>query len=230
MRTRSIPTASGKKAIQVVSKHYGKITVHKHIGTYDTDEEKRQLLEKAQDFITKTSGQVSLLDVLSTFKPSEIEITEQYPIFLYQLLSAVYDKLGFGKYPDLLIKDLVIARVWAPSSKRETREILSEDFGKNWKLLTIYRHLKIAIEKGLKETFQKALVDFTRDGLGDDLRLVFYDVTTLYFKSTAKEGLKDFGFSKDHRPMDTQIVVGLVVQKDGFCQVPIFLDSYSHLL
>lgn len=228
MRVRVVPTASGKKAIQVVSKLYGKVTVHKHIGTYDTDEGKRQFLRKAQDFITKTTGQISLLDVLSTFKPSEVEITEQYPIFLYQLLSAVYDKLGFGKYSDLLIKDLVIARVWAPSSKRETREILADDFGRNWRLLTIYRHLKVAIEAGLKESFQKALVDFardgSRDGLGDNLRLVFYDVTTLYFESSTREGLKDFGFSKDHRPLDTQVVVGLVVNSQGF---PLYFDVFS---
>lgn len=224
MRVRVVPTASGKKAIQVVSKHYGKVTIHKHIGTYDTDEEKRQLLEKARDFITQTTGQTSLLDVLSTFRPSEVEITEQYPIFLYQLLSAVYDKLGFGKYPDLLIKDLVIARIYAPSSKRETREILADDFGKNWRLLTIYRHLKVAIEAGLKESFQKALVDFSRNGLGDNLRLVFYDVTTLYFESSTREGLKDFGFSKDHRPFDTQVVVGLVVNSQG---LPLYFDVFS---
>lgn len=224
VRTRIVPTASGKKAIQVVSKKYGRLTVHKHIGTYDTTEEKRQLLSKAQDFITQTTGQVSLLDVLSTFRPQEVEITEQYRIFLYQLLSRVYDKLGFGKYPDLLIKDLVIARIWAPSSKRETREVLAEDFGKNWRLLTIYRHLKIAIETGLKENFQQALVDFAREGLGDSLRLIFYDVTTLYFESNLKTELKDFGFSKDHRPQNTQVVLGLVVNKDGF---PLYFDVFS---
>lgn len=224
MRIRVVPTASGKKAIQVVSKKYGRLTVHKHIGTYDTAEEKGQLLQKAQDFITKTTGQVSLLDVLSTFRPSEVEITEQRPIFLYQLLSAVYNRLGFGKYPDLLIKDLVIARVWSPSSKRETREILAEDFGKNWRLLTIYRHLKKAIEAGLKESFQKALIDFVKKDLGDSLKLVFYDVTTLYFESNLKTNLKDFGFSKDHRPLDTQVVVGLVVNKEGF---PLYFDVFS---
>lgn len=224
MRTRIVPTASGKKAIQVVSKKYGRLTVHKHIGTYDTDEDKRQLLGKALDFITQTTGQISLLDVLSAFRPSEVEITEQRPIFLYQLLSAIYDKLGFGKYPDLLIKDLVVARVWAPSSKRETREILAEDFGKNWRLLTIYRHLKKAIETGLKESFQEALIKFAKDDLGDSLRLVFYDVTTLYFESSVKTELKEFGFSKDHRPQDTQIVIGLVVNKEGF---PLYFDVFK---
>lgn len=224
MRTRIVPTASGKKAIQVVSKHYGRLTVHKHIGTYATEEEKSQLLGKAHDFIAETTGQISLLDLLSAFRPSEVEITEQHPIFLYQLLSAVYDKLGFDKYPDLLIKDLVIARVWAPSSKRETREILAEDFGKNWRLLTIYRHLKKAIEAGLKESFQEALIKFAKDDLGDSLRLVFYDVTTLYFESNLKTTLKEFGFSKDHRPLDTQIVIGLVVNKEGF---PLYFDVFK---
>lgn len=224
MRTRIVPTASGKKAIQVVSKRYGRLTVHKHIGTFSNPEEKLQLLRKAQDFIAETTGQTSLLDVLSTFRPSEIKITENRPLFLYLLLSSVYDKLGFGKCSDALIKDLVIARIWAPASKRETREILSESFGRNWSLITIYRHLKASLKAGLKDSFQKALIAFAGDDLGDNLRLVFYDVTTLYFESAVKVGLKDFGFSKDHRPMDTQIVVGLVVNRDGF---PLYFDVFQ---
>ena len=224
MRTRIVPTASGKKAIQVVSKHHGRLTVHKHIGTFSNIEEKMQLLKKAQNFITEITGQTSLLDVLSTFRPSEIKITENRPLFLYQLLSAVYDKLGFGKCSDLLIKDLIIARIWAPASKRETRDILSESFGRDWSLITIYRHLKTSLKSGLKDNFQKALIEFAKDDLGDNLRLVFYDVTTLYFESATKVGLKDFGFSKDHRPMDTQIVIGLVVNKDGF---PLYFDVFQ---
>lgn len=224
MRTRIVPTASGKKAVQVVSKHHGRLTVHKHIGTFQNPEEKFQLLRKAQSFIAETTSQLNLLDVLSTFRPSEIKITENRPLFLYQLLSSIYDKLGFGKCSDLLIKDLVIARLFAPASKRETREILSESFGRNWSLITIYRHLKTSLKAGLKMSFQKALIEFARDDLGDTLRLVFYDVTTLYFESAVKIGLKDFGFSKDHRPMDTQIVVGLVVNRDGF---PLYFDVFQ---
>lgn len=67
MRTRVVPTASGKYAIQVVSKRYGRLTVHKHIGTFGSPEEKLQLLGKAQSFIAETTGQTSLLDLLSTF-------------------------------------------------------------------------------------------------------------------------------------------------------------------
>ena len=60
--------------------------------------------------------------------------------------------------------------------------------------------------------------------LHDALRLVFYDVTTLAFDTQAKKGLKDFGFSKDHRFQDVQIVVGLVVNSDGF---PLYFDVFN---
>lgn len=224
MRIRVVPTSLGKSAIQVVSKHYGRLTVHKHIGTFAHDLEKAQLLKKAEEFITQSTGQGNLLDLLSSVRPSEITITQSRPLFVYQLLSAVYDKLGFSSYNDPLIRDLVVARIYSPASKRETQEILSDLFGRSYALKTVYRHLKTGIENGLKDSFQKALISFARDDLGDSLRLVFYDVTTLYFDSAVKEGLKNFGFSKDHRPLDTQIVIGLVVNKDGF---PLYFDVFQ---
>lgn len=224
MRVRVAPTASGKKAIQVVSKRYGRLTVHKHIGTYSTPEQKALLLEKAREFITQTTGQTSLLDVLSTFKPSDVEVSENRPLFVYDLLSRIYNQLGLLNYPDVLVKDLIIARIFKPASKLETIEILAEEFGKDYALKTVYRHLKKGMDKGIKEIFQKALIKFAKDDLGDSLRLVFYDVTTLYFESAAREGLRDFGFSKDHRPLDTQVVIGLVVGRDGF---PLYFDIFS---
>jgi len=75
----------------------------------------------------------------------------------------------------------------------------------------------------LKDTFQKALIDFVRDDINDSLHLVFYDVTTLYFESTVRAGIRDFGFSKDHRSQETQIVVGLVVNRQGF---PLYFDVF----
>lgn len=224
MRIRTIKTGSGKRALQVVSKRLGHLTIHKHIGTYSNPDEKAKLLKKAEDFIGKATGQGNLLDLLSPLRPSEIVISESRPLFVYQLLCGIYEKLGFGKYPDLLIRDLVVARIYAPVSKRETKEILSEMFNRRWALVTIYRHLKKGIEHGLKDTFQNSLIEFARNDLGDDLRLVFYDVTTLYFDSAVKSGIRDFGFSKDHRPLDTQIVIGLVVNRDGF---PLYFDVFA---
>lgn len=224
MRIRVIKTASGKQAIQVVSKLYGVLTVHKHIGTYADKAEKARLYHKAQAFIKTATGQVSLDDHLSSPKLEDIEINQTRPLLVYQLLSNCYDKLGFNRYSDKLIKDLVIARIYRPVSKRETQQDLNELFGKKYSLKTVYRHLKQALDSGIKERFQQALVSFTRDKLKDSLRLVFYDVTTLYFDSQVRTKLKDFGFSKDHRPNKTQIVVGLVVNQQGF---PLYFDVFT---
>jgi transposase len=223
VRIRVVPTASGKYAVQVVSKRYGIVTVHKHIGTFSDVSGKSQLYKKAKEFIAEATHQGNLLDLLSSCRPADVVITESRPLLVYQLLSAIYDKLGLNTYPDLLIKDLVIARIYSPASKRETREILADLFNRQWSLITIYRHLKKGIDTGLKDVFQKALIDFARDDLQDSLHLIFYDVTTLYFESTARDGIRDFGFSKDHRTQETQIVVGLVVNQQGF---PLYFDVF----
>lgn len=223
MRIRVVPTASGKHAIQVVSKRHSVLIVHKHIGSYSNTSERSVLYEKAKAYIAETTGQGSLLDLLSSCRPSDVAISENRPLFIYRILSATYDKLGLNTYADPLIKDLVIARIFRPASKRGTQEILADLFNRQWSLVTIYRHLKKAIDSGLKDAFQKALLDFAGNELHDSLRLVFYDVTTLYFESTLRAGIRDVGFSKDHRPQETQIVVGLVVNRQGF---PLYFDVF----
>ena len=224
MRVRIVPLKTGKRAIQVVSKRWGKLIVHKHIGTITTEDQKQVLLEKAREYIKFQTGQTELFTPPEYLQLKNVVITQSQPLFLYHLLCRIYNHLGLDRCGDSLIRDLIVARIYQPQSKRETREILSDSFGISYSLLTIYRHLKKAIGKNLKEQFQTALIDFARKGLNDSLRLVFYDVTTLAFDSQTKAGLKDFGFSKDHRFTDVQIVVGLVVNRQGF---PLYFDIFN---
>lgn len=226
MRIRTVKTSSGSFAVQVVSKRHGKLTLHKHIGSYKTDLEKSMLFLKAKTFIDSHDNiQPDLFEKQPLFHHlSDVKITQSQPLFLYHLLSRIYDVIGLNVFPDEVVRDLIIARVYSPVSKRETIDVLEDYFDKKYSLKTIYRHLKTAIDHGIKEKFQSALISFAKIGLNDSLRLVFYDVTTLAFDSHAKVGLKDFGFSKDHRFQDLQIVVGLVVNSDGF---PLYFDVFN---
>lgn len=224
MRIRTVKTASGKFALQVVSKYQGKLKVHKHIGTYENDTQKQMLHDKAIKYIEEASHQISLIDHLTSIKLKDIIVTENKPLFAYQLFSRCYERIGFSSYSDEIIKDLVIARLYHPTSKLETQEILIDLFEKTYSIKTIYRHLKKSLDLGIKDHFQKALIDFSRNELKDNLKLIFYDVTTLFFESQVKSSLKDFGFSKDHHPSDTQIVIGLVVTKQGF---PLYFDIFQ---
>jgi hypothetical protein len=224
MRIRIVKTASEKYAIQVVSKRGGVLTVHKHIGTFSNETEKAILVQKGQAFIQSESHQISFKDYLINLSLEDIVVTQSRPLFAFDLLSRCYDKLGFANYPDPLIKDLVIARLYHPASKQGLQEYIYEALGRTYSLKTIYRHIQQGLKYGIKERYQEALINFARQDLGDSLQLVFYDVTTLFFDSQAQTILKDFGFSKDHRSTDTQIVIGLVVNRNGF---PLYFDIFA---
>lgn len=49
-----------------------------------------------------------------------------------------------------------------------------------------------------------------------DYTLVFYDVTTLYFETFESDDLRKQGFSKDSKSQQPQILVALMVTKEGF--------------
>ncbi|RZI47384.1 IS1634 family transposase [Rickettsiales endosymbiont of Peranema trichophorum] len=48
-----------------------------------------------------------------------------------------------------------------------------------------------------------------------EIDVVFFDVTTLYFESQQSDRLRDFGFSKDCKFNETQIVLSLLITSDG---------------
>ncbi len=49
-----------------------------------------------------------------------------------------------------------------------------------------------------------------------EIGLLFYDVTTLYFESDYGDELRETGFSKDGKHNQPQVVLGLLVSKDGY--------------
>ena len=135
MRPRIVPTASGKKAVQVVSKRAGKVAVHKHIGTFATDSEKALLLKKAEEFIAQSTGQSSLLDLLSSIKLSEIAITlEARPIFhrLDETIKAhlviVFAGLAMCKYIELRT-NMSIRKVLKLAEKILTHKVINPKTG-----------------------------------------------------------------------------------------------------
>jgi transposase len=52
--------------------------------------------------------------------------------------------------------------------------------------------------------------------LNNDISIVFYDVTTLYFETDNEDELRKTGFSKEGKHQNPQIVLGLLVSIDGY--------------
>ena len=60
--------------------------------------------------------------------------------------------------------------------------------------------------------------------LGGQINVVFYDVTTLYFEIDQEDELRKTGFSKEGKHQNPQIILGLLVSKNGY---PLAYDIYQ---
>jgi hypothetical protein len=132
---------------------------------------------------------------------------------LYEVLSSVYDDLGFDVVGDETFKNLVIGRVVEPTS------ILRA--GLVWTDLgivdvpvdkTMRRSLRRAIDRDYRG--QLASQCFANAQTSGDVTLCLFDVTTLRTHSQKGNDFLQSGFSKDHSP-DPQVVVGLLVDRFG---------------
>ena len=77
----------------------------------------------------------------------------------------------------------------------------------------LYRSLDYLAE--FKDKIEKMLFEKNTDLFNMSVDVVFYDVTTLYFESEKADDLRNFGFSKDHRVGEVQVVLGLLVDQEG---------------
>ena len=70
-------------------------------------------------------------------------------------------------------------------------------------------------ERTTKDEIEEELFARRRD-LFCSLQLVFFDTTSLYFEGAGGESLGRYGHSKDHRPDLRQMVVGVVLDQEGW--------------
>ena len=131
------------------------------------------------------------------------------------LFLTMYDSIGFNQIQDPILRSLVIARISQPMSKRATVDYLKSYFDEDVNLYEIYRYMDKLYDTQ-KDEVQRISVEHTRKILGGNVGLMFYYVTTLYFESGNKDVLREPGFSKDGKTAESQIVLGLLVSRDGY--------------
>ena len=130
---RKVRTASGAVAVQVVRKHRGRHEILAHVGSAHTDVELGILLERARHLLHGDQGVLELdvptpveqiADVAdwrtgqlpgpTTSKGGELagagRTVRTSARLLYDVLTFVYDGLGFDIIDDAVFKDLEIGR------------------------------------------------------------------------------------------------------------------------
>jgi len=215
LHIRKAKNRSGNINIQVVSRPKRKIKIEKHFGTAKNKEELAALLKQAHTFINDQANIQPLpFDAVTDGYFERITLKNVFHNYAYEFLCKCYAKLEFSRVDSTLLKDLAIIRIIEPSSKIRAIELLNEYFGIKYTKNRLYKELPSILK--LKQKCEEIAIDFSKKSFGFDFSLVFYDVTTLYFESFKEDNLKKCGFSKDNKFNQPQIVLALMVTRQGF--------------
>lgn len=218
---------SGSTSVQIIDKSKGKYEVYRTVGSSRNVEEVKILVQQGKREIAEFAKQWQLPfnqhlenEYVETFMES---INTFHLVGPELLLGKLFDEIGFNAIEDKLFRHLVITRLVYPVSKLKTVDYLYKFKGIEMSVYSIYRYLDKLHAKQIEKVKQISY-KHTLSLLGNKLSVVFYDVTTLYFEASDEDDLRKMGFSKDGRPQQPQIVLGLLVSEGGY---PIDYDIFE---
>jgi transposase len=193
------------------------------LGRFDTEEGEQKLQKLAASFI-EASSRLQLLNLAEDLKA--LSTREFGPALIFKRL---WEDLGLGKVMKRELRsvtaefdveqalfNMVLNRLSDPSSKRQLLLWEQEIEGiPGFDLHQYYRALDYAIE--YKEGIEKGIFEQMRDLFHQSVDVVLFDTTSLvyYGDSEKHEELLARGFSKAHRGDLKQIVVGVLMSKQG---------------
>ena len=222
MFVRKKRNRSGTTSIVVVEKRDGIYREVKTIGTGIEASEIESLYLQGKKWISSYLGEQDIFEAhdktLEEKQVTEYLLSNVENILLngvQLILNNVFKLTGFDQIEDTIFRQLVIARISQPMSKLSTVEYLKSHFDEDARLHQIYRYLD-KLYKTQQEKIQQISVEHTRRVLGGKIGLLFYDVTTLYFEADYGDELRENGFSKDGKHSQPQVVLGLLVSKEGY--------------
>jgi len=169
----------------------------------------------------------------------DVSVSEVYHLGAAHVVSRLMERLGLkrmldrlaGEHPRMrlpwvaIITGMIVSRFIEPCSKRRLN---LEQWGQIYPgilecdappLKSFYRAMDILWKH--REDVEWTLFDRggARDLFSQELDVVFYDLTTLHFESAnddPEDGeLRRFGYSKNHREDLTQVILGLLVDREG---------------
>ena len=169
----------------------------------------------------------------------DISVSQVYHLGAAHVVSRMLERLGLkqmlerlaAEHPRMklpwvaIITGMIVSRFIKPCSKRRLNleqwdkiypGILETDAPP---LKSFYRAMDVLWKH--RDDVEATLFDRggQRDLFNQELDVVFYDLTTLHFESTNADPddgeLRRFGYSKNHRKDLTQVILGLLVDREG---------------
>jgi len=222
MFVRKKKNPSGIISVQIIDKSKGFYQVVKTIGSSSDNSTIESFYRQGKKWISNYFGEQDIFEshnkAIEEKQVTEYLLSNVENILLngtLLILNKVFKLTGFDLIEDEIFRQLVIARLSQPMSKAATVEYLKSHFDEDAQLYRIYRYLD-KLYNTQQEKIQQISIEHTMRILGGKIGLLFYDVTTLYFEADYGDELRETGFSKDGKHSQPQVVLGLLVSKEGY--------------
>ena len=145
-----------------------------------------------------------------------------YDLHIPYLCKKIAEKHKFTYDLDSILSRLLYGRILFPSSKRscyqQAANLLEQP---NFELQHVYRALSLLAEES--DFLQERLYKNSKKLCTRKTGILYYDCTNYFFETEDEEGLKQYGYSKEHRPSPI-VQMGLFMDASGlplaFCINP----------
>lgn len=136
-----------------------------------------------------------------------------YALGLNKICDEILDKYKFTFDLNSILSRLCYGRILFPASKLATNQ-LSQKFIEqpNFELQHIYRALEYIAKESdfIQSELYKNSLEISKRNTG----VLYYDCTNYFFEIEQEDGLKQYGFGKDHKP-NPIVQMGLFMDGDG---------------
>lgn len=196
-----------------------------YVGSGRTDAEIELLLVEAAERINAGQGVLDLgLDLHGGRRPGEpLEEVGSQMAVLWDALQAAFSALGFDEAAggDDVFRDLVLARIIEPTSKRAAVERVLPEIGVGHTTYrTVQRRLPRFATASFRERIAAACAKAAKLGPAS---LIMFDVTNLWFETDKEDEFRLPGFSKERR-VEPLIQIGLLADAAG---MPLMITAWE---
>lgn len=215
---------NGKRTTKIVEKLGTDIELRKKLNDADPVKWAKQYIAE----LNRLEKEGQELIVTKDFHPAK-QIPKDNQTFFngaYLFLQQIYHELGIDKICkdiatrhkfsfdlDSILSRLIYSRIIFPSSKLATCQ-LSERFIEqpNFKLHHIYRALEVIAKEC--DFIQSQIYKYSQRISKRNTGILYYDCTNYFFEIEQEDGIKQYGYSKEHRP-NPIVQMGLFMDGDG---------------
>ena len=192
----------------------------KSFGVAKDEEYLEKLLSEAEKYKKHLEATAPKARALRIDSDREVQSCRSRNVGFYDVygnaFSSIFNTVKLKNNLFQKLKELAVMRVANPCSKRKTATI-AEEYGFDLQIDSIYKYMDLITPAMISET-KKTVYKHTQKLLAQKkqtIDVLFYDLTTIYFETNTQDELRDFGFSKDGKHQHVQIMLALIVTKEG---------------